>query len=239
MSDAVMRLENVGRTFPSDVGDVVATTDVNLHVYPGELLVIRGKSGAGKTTLLTLMAGLDRATEGKVFLGGEELGELREDALVAVRRRDIGFIVQDFGLIPVLSAAENVEVPLRLLATPAAEREERVAAALAEVGLTPHAAQRPGELSGGQQQRVAIARALVAPRRLLLADEPTGQLDSETAANVMGLFVDLAHSHGLAVVVTTHDPLLIERADRVVEMHDGHLTAVERTRRGRHSAPVA
>ena len=239
MSDAVMRLQNVGRTFPSDVGDVVAVTGANLEVYPGELLVIRGRSGAGKSTLLTLMAGLDRATEGTVHLGDTELGTLREDQLVEVRRRDIGFIVQDFGLIPVLSAAENVEVPLRLLATPAAERDERVAAALAEVGLTPHAAQRPAELSGGQQQRVAIARALVAPRRLLLADEPTGQLDSETAATVMGLFVELAHTRGLAVVVTTHDPLMIERADRVVEMHDGHIQPVERSRRGRHSAPVA
>jgi putative ABC transport system ATP-binding protein len=143
--------------------------------------------------------------------------------VLTARRERIGYVFQSFGLVPVLSAAENVEVPLRLRRTPPAERADRVAAALAAVGLAGHAKQRPYELSGGQQQRVGIARALVAEPEVLLADEPTGQLDSGTAAVVMDLLARVVHERGVAAVVSTHDPELMARADRVVELHDGQV----------------
>jgi putative ABC transport system ATP-binding protein len=199
-------------------------------VHPGELLVVRGRSGAGKSTLLRLLGGLDRPSSGTVRIGDVDVSAASEDELVALRRDVVGFVHQDFGLLPTLTAAENVEVPLRVARRPGAERDERVTAALASVGLDGHERQRPGQLSGGQQQRVAIARALVLPRRVLVTDEPTGQLDSETAAQVMELVVALTRERGVATVVATHDPLVIALADRVVELRDG------RVRSGRHAA---
>ena len=216
-----LRAESVSRTFETRGEAVHAVQDVSLEVRPGELLVVTGPSGAGKTTLLYMLGGLDRPTAGRVFLGDDELSALGEDELAAVRRDRLGYVFQSFGLIPVLSAAENVEVPLRLQRIPPAERESRVAESLELVGLGAQAAQRPYELSGGQQQRVGIARALAARPQLLLADEPTGQLDSGTAATVMDLIGELVHARGVAAVVTTHDPALVRRADRVIELHDG------------------
>ena len=220
---AVLRAQGLTRVFGTGAGEVRALTDAALQVVAGELLVVRGPSGSGKTTLLNLLGGLDRPTSGSVWLGGAELTALGEKAVLAARRERIGYVFQSFGLVPVLSAAENVEVPLRLRRTPPGERAERVAAALDAVGLTGHAAQRPYELSGGQQQRVGIARALVAEPEVLLADEPTGQLDSGTAAMVMDLLARVAHERRVAAVVSTHDPELMARADRVVELHDGHV----------------
>ncbi|WP_194410257.1 ABC transporter ATP-binding protein [Microbacterium cremeum] len=222
-----LRGEKLTRTFSSAAGDVHACVDIDIEVAAGELVVVRGASGAGKTTLLNLLGGLDRPTSGKVWLGDVEATALDEDALAALRRERLGFVFQSFGLIPILSAAENVELPLRIAKTPPAERDARVAEALRLVGLADHAAQRPGELSGGQQQRVGIARAIAARPHVLIADEPTGQLDSRTAATVMDLIGDLVHSQGLAAVVSTHDPLLVQRADRVIELHDGRVTSVD------------
>lgn len=213
--------EAVSRTFDGRAGDVHAVRDVSLEVRPGELLVVTGPSGAGKTTLLNLLGGLDRPTAGRVQLGELELSALDEDALAEVRRDRLGYVFQSFGLIPVLSAAENVAVPLRLQRMDAAARDARVAEVLELVGLAGHAAQRPYELSGGQQQRVGIARALAARPQLLLADEPTGQLDSGTAATVMDLIGELVHRRGVAAVVTTHDPSLVKLADQLLELHDG------------------
>jgi putative ABC transport system ATP-binding protein len=221
-----LRAEAVSRTYEGRGEAVTAVDDVSLEVAPGELVVVTGRSGAGKTTLLNLLGGLDRPTSGRVLLGDDDLSSLDDDALAAVRRDRVGYVFQSFGLIPVLSAAENVEVPLRLQRVPAAEREARVAEALELVGLAGHAAQRPYELSGGQQQRVGIARALAARPSVLLADEPTGQLDSGTAATVMGLITELVHAKGVGAVVTTHDANLVQRADRVVELHDGRVTRV-------------
>jgi putative ABC transport system ATP-binding protein len=220
-----IRAERVSRTFPSPAGDVHACVDVDLTVAPGELLVVRGASGAGKTTLLNLLGGLDRPTAGRVWVGGVETTALDEDALARMRREHVGFVFQSFGLLPVLTASENVELPLRIARIDPRERDARVAEALDMVGLGAHAAQRPGELSGGQQQRVGIARAVVARPRVLLADEPTGQLDSRTAASIMDVIEDLVRTQDLAAVVTTHDPLLAARADRVIELHDGRVTS--------------
>lgn len=217
----VLRAQGLTRVFGTGAGEVRALSDATLEVAAGELLVVRGPSGSGKTTLLNLLGGLDRPTSGSVWLGDAELSALGERDVLAARRDRIGYVFQSFGLVPVLSAAENVEVPLRLRRTPQAERSRRVAEALDAVGLTGHAKQRPYELSGGQQQRVGIARALVADPEVLLADEPTGQLDSGTAAVVMDLLAKVVHERGVAAVVSTHDPELMARADRVVELRDG------------------
>ena len=224
MSDYLLRAEEVSRTFGKGAAEVHALVDVSVEVHPGELTVVRGPSGSGKTTLLNILGGLDRPTSGRVLLGdGRVLSELKETEILAVRREIVGQIFQSFGLVPVLSAAENVEVALRLKNTPVRERSERVHRALETVGLAKHGTQRPYELSGGQQQRVGIARALVGDPQLLIADEPTGQLDSDTAATIMDLLSRLTEEQGIAAVVSTHDPILMERADRLIELHDGRL----------------
>lgn len=210
------------RTFGTGEAQVHALVGVDIDVNGGQLTAVTGPSGSGKTTLLNLLGGLDRPTSGQVLLDGDTvLSELSENAVLATRRQRIGYVFQTFGLVPVLSATENVEVPLRLNGVAASERAERVAAILERVGLARHAKQRPHELSGGQQQRVGVARALVAEPDILIADEPTGQLDSDTAATIMDLIVELTHERGLASVISTHDPLLMARADRVVHLLDG------------------
>jgi putative ABC transport system ATP-binding protein len=221
----VLRAEGLGRVYRAAGGDVHACVDIDLHLDAGELVVLRGPSGAGKTTLLNLLGTLDRPTSGRVLIGDTDTETLGDDGRAELRRTDLGFVFQSFGLIPVLSAAENVEVPLRIARTAADERDQRVAIALERVGLSTHAEQRPAELSGGQQQRVGIARAIVSNPRILLADEPTGQLDSRTAATIMDLITRLAHDDGLAALVSTHDPSLVSRADRVLDLHDGRLVA--------------
>jgi putative ABC transport system ATP-binding protein len=219
---AVLRAVGLTRVFPTPAGDVTAVRGVDLEVFPGELVALRGRSGSGKTTLLTMLGGLDTPTSGRVELDGKDLADPRVDTTALLGGR-VASVFQAFGLLPILSAAENVEVPLRIRHVDPREREERVAAALAAVGLADHAAQRPGELSGGQQQRVGIARALVADPAVLLADEPTGQLDSETGAQIMALIARVVHERGTAAVVATHDPAMLARADRVLEIHDGTL----------------
>jgi putative ABC transport system ATP-binding protein len=220
---AVLRAVGVSRVFPGPAGDVAAVREVDLEVAAGELVVIRGRSGSGKTTLLTMLGGLDRPTSGRIELDGVDLASLGGGVSEVLGVR-IASVFQSFGLIGVLSAAENVEVPLRIRKIAPAERRERVAAALAAVGLADHAEQRPAELSGGQQQRVGLARALVGDPGILLADEPTGQLDSETGATIMQLIAGFVHRRGMAAIVATHDPAMMALADRVVELHDGRLT---------------
>jgi len=219
---AVLQAEALSRVFPSPSGDVVAVRDAELSVRAGELVVLAGRSGAGKTTLLTMLGGLDRPTSGRVLVDGADLADASTD-VAALRGARIASIFQTSGLIPVLSAAENVEVPLRIRRVAPAERDRRVADALRDVGLAEHARQRPGELSGGQQQRVGIARALVMAPGILLADEPTAQLDSETGAQIMELIARLVHENGTAAIVATHDAAMAARADRVLELHDGVL----------------
>jgi putative ABC transport system ATP-binding protein len=222
-TDAVLTAEALTRRYGTGANAVAGCEDVSLAVRPGELLVVRGRSGAGKSTLLRLLGALDRPTSGTVRIGDVDLATASEGALVSLHRDVVGFVRQEFGLLPTLTAAENVGLPLRIARRAAAERDALVADALAAVGLAGHEAQRPGQLSGGQQQRVAIARALVSPRSVLIADEPTGQLDSETGAQVMDLMVSLTRERGVATVIATHDPLVVAVADRVVELRDGRL----------------
>ena len=222
---SVLRGVGLGRRYGSGQIAVEALAGVDVEVRARRLTVVRGPSGSGKTTLLNLLGGLDRPTSGRVLLGDDVLSELSEAELAAARRDRIGYVFQNFGLIPVLSAAENVEVPLRLRRMERGQRDERVAEVLELVGLIRHAGQRPGELSGGQQQRVGVARALVARPEVLIADEPTGQLDSETAERIMDLILEVTRIRGTATVVATHDPLLISRADEVLELRDGRVVA--------------
>jgi putative ABC transport system ATP-binding protein len=202
----------------------VALHGVDLAVEPGTLVVVQGRSGSGKTTLLNLLGGLDQPTSGTVRLDGDLVSEMGEEELSAMRRSRVGFIFQAFGLIPILTAAENVEVPLRLLKTDPARRRERARVLLELVGLGDRSGHRPSELSGGEQQRVAIARALANRPKLLLADEPTGQLDSVTGKGIIELLTALVHSEGIAAIVATHDPAPLAVADRVVELRDGRLS---------------
>ncbi|GAA3139492.1 ABC transporter ATP-binding protein [Nonomuraea sp. NPDC049421] len=217
----LVEVEGLRKVYRTGPKEVVALRDVSFSVFPGELVALRGRSGSGKTTLLNQIGGLDKPDAGRVVVDGREITAMSEDELLAVRRDVVGFVFQSFGLIPVLSAAENVGVPMRLMRAPAAEREARVRMLLALVGLEQHVNQRPYELSGGQRQRVAIARALANRPRLLVADEPTGQLDSQTGRQIMELLRALVRSEGVTALVATHDPSLMTVADRVLEISDG------------------
>ncbi|QLJ04463.1 ABC transporter ATP-binding protein [Streptomyces sp. NEAU-sy36] len=231
----MVRVEGVHKSYGRGTAAVHALRGVSFEVRPGELVALKGRSGSGKTTLLNIVGGLDTPDRGRVEVDGRPLGELGEDELLRLRRDRIGFVFQSFGLIPILTAAENVGVPLRLRRTGVREREERVESLLSQVGLAEQAGQRPGELSGGQQQRVAIARALANRPALLIADEPTGQLDAETGHAVMELLRAVVHGEAPegdgapgtppAILVATHDAALLGLADRVLELHDGELVS--------------
>jgi putative ABC transport system ATP-binding protein len=217
-------IEDLHRSYGTGAAAVHALRGVSFEVPRGELVALKGRSGSGKTTLLNLVGGLDEPDRGRITVDGQDLSGLGENGLLELRRDRIGFIFQSFGLIPILSAAENVGVPMRLRKADPREREERVELLLALVGLADHAKQRPGELSGGQQQRVAIARALANRPALLIADEPTGQLDAETGLAVMELLRAVVRSEHVTALVATHDAALLDLADRVLELRDGEIT---------------
>jgi putative ABC transport system ATP-binding protein len=220
----VYTLTGVTKLYHKDRRTVPAVTGVNLIVGDGEWLAVQGRTGHGKTTLLNLLGGLDRPTEGSIELNGTDLGALPETQLTQVRAQSIGFIFQTFNLIPTLTAAENVEAALIPLGTGQAERRRRIAAALESVGLANRATHLPGQLSGGQQQRAAIARALVKDPAVVLADEPTGNLDEDTRDDVIALLQHLWRERGLTLVLVTHETSIARRAQRVAVMTDGHLT---------------
>jgi putative ABC transport system ATP-binding protein len=217
------RLADVTKDYPKGRSVVHALQGVNLTITDGDWLAIQGPTGHGKSTLLQILGALDRPTSGTVELDGQNLAGLRESQLTGVRAAKIGFIFQTFNLIPTLSAAENVETALVPLGVDAATRRERARQALAEVGLGDRAQHLPSELSGGQQQRVAIARALVKRPAVLLADEPTGNLDEGTRDEIIMLLADMWHDHGLTLVIVTHDSAVARRAKRTAIMRNGQL----------------
>jgi len=226
-AEPLVVLEGVTKEYGAGAATVHALLDVTLTLPQRELCVVHGRSGSGKTTLLNMIGGLDRPTRGRIGVVGLEVSSLGEEALVDYRRDTVGFVFQSFGLIPILSASENVEVPLRLRRVDRSERAERVRELLSVVDLADRANHRPQELSGGEQQRVAIARALANEPRLLIADEPTAQLDSNRARTVMGVLRRLVDERDASVIVATHDPLLIGMGDRVVELRDGEAVSPE------------
>jgi putative ABC transport system ATP-binding protein len=224
----LVSLRNVCRSFGRGDTAVPALRGVSFKAGKGELIAICGRSGSGKTTLLNIIGGLDTPTSGTVAIAGRDLTAMTERDRLRLRRTTVAFIFQSFGLIPMLSAAENVSIPLRISAADRHLREDRVRLMLKIVGLAEHAQQRPAELSGGQQQRVAVARALVGSPQLLLADEPTGQLDLETGKQIMHLLQAVVRSEGVTALVATHDAALVDLAERVLRLEDGELTEDDR-----------
>ncbi|MFC1412035.1 ABC transporter ATP-binding protein [Streptacidiphilus sp. N1-12] len=219
---AILRLRGVSRVHGQGAAQVHALSGVDLAVLPGEFVAVMGPSGSGKSTLLTLAGGLDGVSSGQVLVEGQELGALSRKSLAAVRRRSIGYVFQDFNLIPALTAAENVSLPRELDGLPARKARVEALAALAEIGIADLADRFPDEMSGGQQQRVAIARALIGDRRLVLADEPTGALDSSTGEAVLAVLRARCDA-GAAAVMVTHEAGHAGWADRVVFLRDGKL----------------
>jgi len=227
----LLQLDDVWKTYVMGDTELHALRGVSLAIAPGEFTAIMGASGSGKSTLMNLLGCLDRPTRGRYLLDGEDVSRLSSDALAAIRNRTIGFVFQNFNLLSRTSAVENVELPLLYAGVPAAERHARAREALERVGLSGRAHHHPSQLSGGQQQRVAIARALVNRPRLLLADEPTGNLDSRTSVEVMALLQELGRG-GITVVLVTHEPDIAEHSSRVIVMRDGQVRSdVRRTPR--------
>jgi putative ABC transport system ATP-binding protein len=218
----VIQLDHVSRVFQVGEAEVRALDDVSEHIVAGEHVAIMGPSGSGKSTLLNVIGCLDRPTAGRYVFDGREVSGLDDAELTAVRRHGIGFVFQSFHLVPRLTAAENVELPMVFAGIARSERRARVAAGLEAIGLTARAEHRPDQLSGGERQRVAVARAMVMRPRVLLADEPTGNLDTRSGQQLLDL-LDRLHAEGLTVVVVTHDPSVARRAGRVIVMVDGRI----------------
>ena len=223
----VIRLTHVEKTYKTGAVDVAALKGIDLEIPADRFTMLIGASGSGKSTLLNLIGCIDKPSRGKIEIAGADVGTLSDDALADFRARNIGFIFQNFSLVPVLSAYENVEYPLLLVGMPAAERRSRTLAMLDAVGLTKQAGQRPNELSGGQRQRVAIARALVKGPQIVLADEPTANLDSATGASIVELMRGIQASFHTTFVFATHDPQLMSHADETFVIRDGALIGHE------------
>jgi putative ABC transport system ATP-binding protein len=220
----IIRLEHLTRVYPVGDTEVRALDDVSLHIHRGDFVALMGPSGSGKSTLLNLIGCLDTPTSGVYRLDGEAVQGLSEDRLADIRRKKLGFIFQSYHLVPRMSAARNVELPLILAGVEPRERRARAAAALQSVGLGHRAGHRPDQLSGGERQRVAIARAMVSKPSLLLADEPTGNLDSRTGAEIVALLEGL-NRDGLTILLVTNDPGVAPHARRLLTLHDGRLTS--------------
>lgn len=221
--DPVISIRDLHRIYHLEGEDVHAVNNISLDVWPGFMTAIVGRSGSGKTTLLNLIAGLDDATEGDIHILGRRLDSMTEQERLQMRLHEIGFVFQSFGLMPLLTATENVGIPLRMRGANPVERDQNVAEALEWVGLSHRVKHRPYELSGGEQQRVAIARALASNPQLILADEPTGQLDTRTGRRILDLLRRLVMERQITVVIVSHDPQVIQEADVVHELRDGQL----------------
>ena len=222
----ILRAVHVWKRYPMGATTVDALRDVSLDVEEGSYIAIMGPSGSGKSTLMNLLGCLDRPTSGQVYIRGNDVSKLSDDALARVRNKEIGFVFQWFNLLPMLTAVENVELPLVYAGVPPKERRARALRALEQVGLADRARHRPAELSGGQQQRVAIARALINSPAILLADEPTGALDTQTGKEILDLFERL-HEQGHTVICVTHDRDVAARAQKIVRIRDGSIESIE------------
>ena len=227
-SEAVVRLEGVTKRYRHNDVAVQALAGIDLEIYKGDFAVLVGPSGSGKTTLLNQIGGLDSPSSGRIWVAGVEITGLRKAQLADIRLHKIGFVFQEFNLIPVLSALENVEFVMLLQGVPEDARRTRASALLAELGLAGMEHRRPSELSGGQQQRVAVARAVAARPIIVLPDEPTANLDSKAGAALMDLMRRLNEENGITFVFSTHDPMVVERARRVIRLRDGAIEADER-----------
>ena len=230
MSDRVIQVEDLVREYQMGTERVMALRGLTLAIQRNEYVAIMGPSGSGKSTLMNLIGCLDTPNGGSYWLNGQEVSRLSDDALARVRNKEIGFVFQTFNLLPRATALHNVELPLVYAGVSARERRARAERALTRVGLEPRMHHKPNELSGGQRQRVAIARALVNEPSLLLADEPTGNLDSTTSEEIMRVFAEL-HGQGQTIVVVTHEPAIAAHAERVVVLRDGRLDSDTRTQR--------
>ncbi|MEM3715787.1 MAG: ABC transporter ATP-binding protein [Candidatus Bathyarchaeia archaeon] len=223
MSKTIVRTINLSKVYRRGKVNVTALNNVNLQVLSGEIIGIMGPSGSGKTTLLNLIGGLDKPTGGKIFVDGVDITALGEKDLADYRLKKVGFVFQFYNLIPTLTALENVEVPMALAGVPKNERCERALNLLKMVGLEARADHKPDELSGGEQQRVAIARALANNPSIVLADEPTGDLDSKSALTLMSLIKDLNKKSGQTFIIVTHDPIIAERCTKIYTIRDGRI----------------
>ncbi|GIQ64508.1 macrolide ABC transporter ATP-binding protein [Paenibacillus cisolokensis] len=221
----LLEAAGVGRVFGSGNAAVTALKDIRLGVQQGTITALKGRSGSGKTTLLNILSSLDEPNEGRVFFRGRDITGLTAKARDALRRKEIGLVFQSFGLIPLMSAYENVEFGLRIAGTPTSGNRGAAERALERVGMRERMKHRPSELSGGEQQRVAIARAIAHEPELLIADEPTAELDTKMGLQVMRVFRDLVTRTGMTIVMTTHDPGLMELVDHVIELEDGRIVA--------------
>ena len=223
MQSPVITAINISRKF--GIGDtaVTAVKDVNLKVKQGEFLAITGRSGSGKTTLLNLLGGLDQPTYGQILLQNQDLSDMSDPEMVKLRRQNIGFIFQSFGLLPLLSAYENVELPLHIRGYSWRDRRTLAHETLELVGLSGRTSHRPYELSGGEQQRVAIARALAPNPQIVFADEPTGELDTATGISISNILKNISSERGVTVIVATHDPVISQISDRVIDIMDGEI----------------
>jgi len=224
-TSVIAEMRGVTRDFQTRAGVIHALRGIDLSVQPGELLALRGRSGSGKTTLLNILIGLDDPTEGQVFVLDHDLAALNETARARLRRENVGMMFQNAHLFPSLTAQENVEIPLRLGRTPPEEAAKLAREALERVGLGQRVHHRGLELSGGEQQRVALARALVHSPRFIVADEPTGNLDSMTGREIAALLRTIAHQEQIGLLVATHDMTIVSAADRVLGLHDGRIVA--------------
>lgn len=221
-------LNHVGKMYRLDLVEVPALTDVNVLIRPNRFTVLSGPSGSGKTTLLNLIGCIDRPDRGEIFVGGHAVKSMSDDALADFRAQHIGFIFQNFNLLPILNAYENVEYPLIMAGVPVAERRKRVDSLLQAVGLLDRARNRPGQLSGGQRQRVAIARALVRGPELVLADEPTANLDSHTGAMIIRLMRKMQRKFHTSFIFSSHDPMVLAEADDAIFINDGKVVSIKR-----------
>ncbi len=222
-AEKAISAQNVGRIYPSDSGDVHALKQVSFEIRQGQFVALRGRSGSGKTTLLNCLGGLDSPTSGTIHIQGVDISTLDETQRTRWRREEIGFVFQQMGLLPSFSAYENLDVMARLGGVPRRERRRRILDSLERVGLLDYFDHRPYEMSGGQQQRVAIARALVTSPRLILADEPTSELDSETTHEVLAILRRFVRQEGVSILLSSHDPIADEYVDDIIYLRDGQI----------------